>query len=145
MRRYAILLALLTPALAAQKPAAGPVLRPEAFRHYIETFNRNDDERFVNYIDDRTSWDWLKKNIPLFECSDKNLEEIYYFRWWTYRKHIKKTPDGFVITEFLPPVPWAGKYNTISCAAGHHLLRGPMAARSGVSGRLFALLVPGRQ
>jgi len=119
LRRSALLFALLASAVAAQ-----PVLRPESFRHYIDAFNRNDDERFVNYIDDRSSWEWLQKNIPLFECFDKNLEEIYYFRWWTFRKHIKKTPDGFVITEFLPPVPWAGKYNTISCSAGHHFYEG---------------------
>ncbi|MCY3023315.1 MAG: hypothetical protein NTW87_30420, partial [Planctomycetota bacterium] len=47
-----------------------------------------------------------------------------YFRWWTYRKHIKQTPDGFVITEFLPKVSWAGKHNSINCAAGHHFREG---------------------
>ena len=42
----------------------------------------------------------------------------------TYRKHIKQTPDGFVITEFLPQVSWSKKYNTINCAAGHHMYEG---------------------
>ena len=62
------------------------------------------------------------------------------FRCWTARtrtsrrsttsaggpsaKHIKQTPDGFIITEFLPQVGWAGKHNTINCAAGHHLHEG---------------------
>ncbi|MCL2624896.1 MAG: hypothetical protein FWD31_14635, partial [Planctomycetaceae bacterium] len=31
---------------------------------------------------------------------------------------------GFVITEFQPPVPWAGKENTISCPGGHHFREG---------------------
>ena len=62
--------------------------------------------------------------IPLFDVSYKTIEEIYYFRWHTYCKHIKETPEGFVITEFLPDVPWAGKYNTISCPAGHHFYEG---------------------
>ena len=44
-------------------------------------------------------------NVPLFDCPDKDIEEIYYFRWWTYRKHIKQTPDGFIVTEFLPTSP----------------------------------------
>ncbi len=66
----------------------------------------------------------MRDNIPLFECPDKELEKTYYFRWWTYRKHIQKTPDGFVITEFLPSVNWAGKYNTISCPAAHHFYEG---------------------
>ena len=29
-----------------------------------------------------------------------------------------------MVTEFLPPVPWAGKWNTISCSAGHHFYEG---------------------
>ena len=72
----------------------------------------------------RLRGNFLRDNIPLFECPDKELEQTYYFRWWTYRKHIKQTPDGFVITEFLPPVNWAGKYNTISCPAAHHFYEG---------------------
>jgi len=68
--------------------------------------------------------EFLSANIPLFECPDKQIEETYYFRWWTYRKHIKKTDTGFVITEFLPGVPWAGKYNAISCAAAFHFNEG---------------------
>ncbi|MHC4744031.1 MAG: MGH1-like glycoside hydrolase domain-containing protein, partial [Planctomycetota bacterium] len=43
---------------------------------------------------------------------------------WTFRKHIKETPDGFVVTEFLPKVSWSGKHNTISCPAGHHFYEG---------------------
>jgi hypothetical protein len=37
---------------------------------------------------------------------------------------VKKTPDGFVITEFLPKVSWSGKHNTISCPAGHQFYEG---------------------
>ena len=103
---------------------AGPVLRSESFRHHVEAFNRNDRETVVNHIPNAQAWDWLTKNIPLFECPDRDLEEIYYFRWWTYRKHVKQTPDGFIITEFLPPVPWAGKHNSINCPAGHHFYEG---------------------
>lgn len=49
---------------------------------------------------------------------------IYYSRWDAYRQHIRQTPTGHVITEFLPDVPWAGIYNTVVCAAGHHLYEG---------------------
>ena len=62
--------------------------------------------------------------IPLFEISDALLEEIYYFRWSIYGKHITKTADGYVVTEFLPKVPWAGKHNTIPCPAHHHFYEG---------------------
>jgi hypothetical protein len=40
------------------------------------------------------------------------------------RKHIQKSPNGYVITEFLPKVYWAGKYNTIACAASLHFYEG---------------------
>ncbi|MBR4761285.1 MAG: hypothetical protein IK086_01450, partial [Clostridia bacterium] len=62
--------------------------------------------------------------IPLIDISDKTIEEIYYYRWHTFCRHIRPTDDGYVITEFYPDVPWAGKNNTISCAAGHHFNEG---------------------
>ena len=104
--------------------ARAVVLRPEAFRHYVQNFNQLDRETVVDHIPNSAAWDWMTRNVPMFECSDKDLEEIYYFRWWTYRKHIKPTPAGFIITEFLPEVPWSGKYNSINCAAGHHFYEG---------------------
>ena len=99
-------------------------LSPDSFRHYVENFNLDDPEPVVNYIPNSEAWQWMKTNVPFFECPDKELEEIYYFRWWTYRKHLRKTPDGFVVTEFLPQVSWSKKYNTINCAAGHHFYEG---------------------
>lgn len=91
---------------------------------YITRFNRDDHELYPQFIPNAAAFAFLRTNAPLFECPDPDLERTYYFRWWTFRKHLKQTPDGFVVTEFLPPVPWAGKYNTISCAAGHHLREG---------------------
>jgi hypothetical protein len=70
---------------------------------------------------------WAAQNIPLFESANSTLDLVYYFRWRTYRSHIHPTNDSdipFVVTEFAPNVPWAGKYNTINCAAGHHLREG---------------------
>lgn len=94
------------------------------FKRYVDTFNTNDEETVIQHVNNSLSWDWLDRNIPFFECPDKELEETYYFRWWVYRKHIRSTPDGFIITEFLPDVDWAGKHNSISCAVGHHLYEG---------------------
>ncbi len=125
MRLLILALGLAVSAHTASPSAPAPVvLQAEAFRHYVEAFNRNDEERYVAAIPNAAAWSFLRENIPLFECPDPPLEATYYFRWWTYRKHLKQTPEGFVVTEFLPPVPWAGKDNTISCAAGHHLYEG---------------------
>jgi hypothetical protein len=100
------------------------VLDASTFKHHVDFFNTMDPENIVNYISNQQSWAWMKDNIPFFECPDKSFEQIYYFRWWTFRKHIKKTPDGFVFTEFLDKVGHSGKYNTISCALGHHIYEG---------------------
>jgi len=100
------------------------VLQADSFKHFVDEFNQNDEELYAGCFSNSVAWGFLKNNIPLFECPDKDLTEIYYFRWWTYRKHINKTPVGYVITEFLPPVEWAGQYNTIDCPAGHHLHEG---------------------
>ncbi len=100
------------------------ILRPDILRNYVKSFNEKDHTHFGQEISNEQAADWMAENIPLFECPDKEIEEIYHFRWWTYRKHIKNTPDGFVITEFLPKVNWSGKHNTISCPAGHHFREG---------------------
>lgn len=62
--------------------------------------------------------------FPEFTSSDKELNITYRYRCELYQKHIKKTPNGHVITEFLPDVPWGGIYNTINCAASHHFREG---------------------
>ena len=96
----------------------------ETIDAYVRHFNGTDRELYAQFISNDEAASFLKQNIPFFDCPDKALEKTYYFRWWTFRKHIKKTPEGFVITEFLPDVPWAGAYNTISCAAIHHFYEG---------------------
>ena len=103
---------------------AGYVLDASTFKHHVDFFNTMEPENIVNYVPNRDAWAWMKKNIPLFECPDKSFEQIYYYRWWTFRKHLKQTPDGFVFTEFLDKVNHSGKYNTISCALGHHIYEG---------------------
>ena len=94
------------------------------FKYHIDFFNTMEPENIVNYISNQQSWECIAANIPFFECPDKSFEQIYYFRWWTFRKHIKKTPDGFVFTEFLDKDGHSGIYNTISCALGHHIYEG---------------------
>jgi hypothetical protein len=105
-------------------PSEAAILKAASYKHYIDSFNANDNELYVQHISNAESWSFLERNIPWLDVPDKLIEQTYYFRWWTYRKHIEKTPEGFVITEFLPKVVWAGKYNTIPAAAGHHIYEG---------------------
>ena len=91
---------------------------------YVAEFNAADDEIYSQEFDNTKAEQFLKDNVPFFDCPDKELEKTYYFRWWTYRKHVKPTPEGYVISEFLPDVRWAGKYNAICCPGMHQFAEG---------------------
>ncbi len=103
---------------AQQKPL---VLKANGFKHYVDYFNTMENENIQQAIPNDSAWPWMVKNIPLFECPQQNFEEMFYFRWWTLRKHIKKTEQGFAFTEFLVPRSYADKYNLISSGLGHHI------------------------
>ncbi len=67
---------------------------------------------------------FLREHLPRFTCSDKVIEELYYFRAYTFAKHIERAqPDGrYIITEFSVPVPWATRTEqAIACPVGHQL------------------------
>ncbi len=97
------------------------VLDVDDFKHYVDYFNTMEDENIAQAIPNSQSWEWMKANIPLFECPQDNFEEMFYYRWWSLRKHIKETPVGYIMTEFLVNRSYADKYNLISCALGHHI------------------------
>jgi hypothetical protein len=90
-------------------------------KSHVDRFNLEDSETVVNHVPNANAYQWLADNIPLLDCPDTTIEKIYYYRWWAIRKHLKKTPDGFVFTEFITPVNHAGKYNTVSSGLGHHI------------------------
>lgn len=108
------------PSSAASRAAQSPftVLRPADFAHHVERFNAMEPETVVNIVPNAQAWSWLEANIPLFSCPDAEVEEIYYFRWWSMRKHLVKTPQGYAFTEFLM------KPEPISSAVGHHVMEG---------------------
>ncbi len=117
----ALLLALLPFLSVAQAPSSAhsPVLKAESFHHYFAEFES--DERDMLGTAPPAPWEWFVKNIPWLDVPDMELEKTYYFRWYSFEKHIRKTRDGYLISEFLDDVPWAGKLNMIDCAAGHHI------------------------
>jgi hypothetical protein len=104
---------------AADSPSPLAMLKPEAFAHHIAFFNAMENEPVVNVVPNAESWAWLQTRVPFFECADRDVEEIYWFRWWALRKQLRKDPSGyFVFTEFITrPKP-------ISSALGHHLMEG---------------------
>ena len=91
---------------------------------YMDAFSADDEELYPHDIRNNQVASWAMENIPRFECPDGDVERIYYFRWWTYRKHLRRASGGWVVTEFLPDVPWAAKNNTISCPMSHQFMEG---------------------
>ena len=100
------------------------LLKHTSFKHYVDYFNGMEQENIQQAIPNDSAWKWMHQNIPLFECPQQNFEEIFYYRWWTLRKHIKKTPVGYAFTEFLIERTYADKFNLIACALGHHVNEG---------------------
>ena len=96
----------------------------EKLSRYVEGFNSRDEELNSQAIPNKEAAAYLLEQIPLLDCPDPELEEIYYFRWWTFRKHWKATDKGHILTEFLPQVPWSGPYNSINCGACLHIREG---------------------
>ena len=107
---------------SADADAQAAVLRFDDYRHYADYFNAMEDENIVTDIPNAAAAEWMSRNIPLFDCPQHNFEEMFYYRWWTLRKHIRRTPVGYAMTEFLVDRSYADKYNLIACAIGHHVM-----------------------
>lgn len=121
-------LSVLFPALVfgqsstAEKAAAGQtvVLHVADYRHYIDQFAG--DEREATGKQPADEWPWIAANVPLFSSSNKQFEEMYYFRWYAWQKHLVSTRRGYLITEWLPkPQVSDGFFGVLPDAAPFHL------------------------
>ena len=96
-------------------------LKYDDYKHYVDYFNTMEDENIVQAIPNAKAWEWMTQNIPLFDCPNKDFEEMWYYRWWTLRKHIEQTPVGYAMTEFLVNRNYADKWKLIASGVGHHI------------------------
>ena len=83
MKRNLLLFASLSMALLTgfgenPIPKGKKILHAPSYRHFVDTFNKYDNELFANSIPNSKAWEWMSTNIPLFDCPDKEMEEIYY-------------------------------------------------------------------
>lgn len=88
-------------------------------------FSRLDHTKLANQYYQQDAR-WYLDNIPFFECSDKQIEQVYYYRWKMYKAHIRNVgANSYVITEFINHVPWDREpYCTINAATMHHIYEG---------------------
>jgi hypothetical protein len=122
-------LLILTATLHAQSRAnvnqGAAVLKPEDYSHYVKLFHAQELEatgKLYEGEDHEDSWTWMQHEIPWFDASDKQFEEMYYFRWYAWKKHLVKTPRGYIITEWLPKPEFTdGSYGALPDAAPFHI------------------------
>ena len=120
--KIALLLAFAPVPMSAQDAPpnrAFTLLNPAEYHHYVAQFAS--DERAATGQEPADEWPWIEANIPFFDSSDKRFEEMYYFRWYSFEKHVEHTADhGYLITEWLhrPDIAYNG---VLPDAAQFHL------------------------
>lgn len=71
---------------------------------------------------------WFEQNVPILDTPNSQIQQVYYYRWQTYREHFFYTGPqyGYLSTEFLlaAGISYAAPYGGIVAAAGHHINEG---------------------
>ena len=69
---------------------------------------------------------WYEANIPFLEVPDRQIQDVYYYRWQTYKEHLVYTGPqyGWLSNEFLQPVDYGAPYGGVVAAAGHQITEG---------------------
>ena len=70
---------------------------------------------------------WYEDNIPFLDTPDENLDEVYYYRWSTYKRALRYTVPGtgYISTEYDVPIEYASDpYTGLVDAAGYHITDG---------------------
>jgi hypothetical protein len=69
---------------------------------------------------------WYLSIIPFLEVPDPQIQQVYYYRWQTYKEHLVYTSPlyGWLSTEFLAPASYGAPYGGINAAAGHQTTKG---------------------
>jgi hypothetical protein len=108
------------------------LLEPDSFKPLFNDVKINASTPADQGPFNEPAFEWAKANVPFFECSDKDIETAYAFRWRAYFTHIIPTNSSatpWVISEcFSPTIPgrcsWAAPTGAINAAAGHHIREG---------------------
>ena len=107
---------IIFPLTLAQLPP-GPPLPESALKNSTSFLDQ------ATPIKDFFGQTFLKQNIPFIDIPDKGIQDVYYYRWSSLQRHLRYTVagTGYIITEFVQPVGYAGALNTIDAAAGHQI------------------------
>lgn len=88
---------------------------------YLQTTHFLNHSSYISAYDDQQ---WLLDNIPFIDIPDKTVQDVYYYRSTVIKRHLKWTHEGqgWVFTEFIHPVAWASKLQTIPDSAAYQIL-----------------------
>ncbi|KAK2604739.1 hypothetical protein N8I77_007640 [Diaporthe amygdali] len=69
---------------------------------------------------------WYIPRIPIFQSSDTQLNDVYYYRWNIFRAHQRDLgANGYISTEFIDDVSWElFPFAALNDATGFHLGEG---------------------
>lgn len=95
----------------------------------VQIFVLSSNGQTTNFIDRESKVSgffekgWYIKNIPFVEIPDQNIEDVYYYRWSSHKRHLRYTALGlgYTVTEFVSDVSWQNKLAVINDAGGHHI------------------------
>lgn len=82
----------------------------------------NHDQLLANVEDPN----WFERNVPLLDIPNQQIQDVYYYRWQSYKEHLVYTGAqyGYMSSEFLHPVSYGAPYGGVVAAAGHHVTEG---------------------
>ncbi len=77
------------------------------------------DSKLVGFAEKQ----WFRDNIPFVEVPDKNIENVYYYRWASHKRHLRYIHPGigYSVTEFVHDVGYGSKFGVINAAGGHQI------------------------
>ena len=111
-----VLLASLFGLAHSQDPVR-PYPLPDSFLSSTSILNHS---QYVQGLDEPQ---WYLDNIPFVDFPDPQIQEIYYYRTSVLKRHLVYTHEshGWIFTEFIQPVPWSSKFQTIPDSAPHQI------------------------
>ena len=118
LRSTAVLLLGLAIPILGQGDPIRPY--PLADGHLVAT-NYLNHSSYMQGLDDHQ---WYLDNIPFIDIPNKSMQDVYYFRASVVKRHLRWAHEGhgWVVTEFIHPVSWASKLQTIPDSAAHHIV-----------------------
>ncbi len=122
------LIAVATMLATAPAPTSAQLASPDSNSALGNTAVPLRGTRILNHdrlLRDLADPQWFKDNIPFLDVPDAVIQEIYYYRWSVFRRHLRYTnpATGYVVTQQLAPVG-GQKFDTVSACAGHHIYEG---------------------